>query len=265
MTPDISLAGMTIAYGMFLLVMLGTHFNKLQLEKDMIISTLRMSIQLILIGWILTYLFDMESWIIATLIFLLMVFFGAQTILERSGVRFPRIIFCLFCSLLLGTGTVLAIYLTLVLGTTPWYDPRIFIPLAGMIIGNSMNGSTIAVERFYSEVKERRRELETRAALGANAMEASMGIFKNAYRSSLLPTLASMTGMGIVFLPGLMTGQILGGTEPLLAIKYQITIMLAILASVALSGFIIISLERRFFFNHLDLPHDQFFSNKKTP
>ncbi len=262
MTVDISPLGMILAYVLFFLVFLLSHINRLEINRDLIISTVRMSLQLFLIGGILIYIFELESPLIITAVFLVMVFFGAWTIMERSGVTFLPIFFSLFFSLILGSGFVLIFYLLLVVGVSPWYDPQFFIPLAGMIIGNSMNGSTLAVERFFNGVRDNRLEIETRATLGANAREASLKIFKQAYRAALLPTLSSMTGMGIVFLPGMMTGQILGGTPPLIAIKYQITIMLGILASVALCSLLVLFFERRFLFSSLDLPRYHLFDKK---
>jgi len=261
-TIDIPISGMILAYILFFIVFFLSQVNRLQIDKDLIVSTLRMTVQLILVGLVLVYVFEWESPIIVTGIFLLMIFFGAWTIMERSGVAFFQIFISLLGSLFLGTGFVLLFFILFIVGVTPWYDPQFFIPLAGMIIGNSMNGSTLAVERFFNGVKEKRLEIETKAALGANAKEASLEIFKQAYKASLLPTLSSMTGMGIVFLPGMMTGQILGGTPPLIAIKYQITIMLAILASVALSSLMILFLERRFLFSSLDLPRYNLFKNQ---
>ncbi len=261
MTVDIPISGMIIAYILFFIVFFLSQINRLEITRDLVVSTLRMTLQLFLVGWVLVYVFEWESPIIITGIFLLMVFFGAWTIMERSGVSYFQIFLSLLCSLFLGTGFVLLFFLFFIVEVTPWYDPQFFIPLAGMIIGNSMNGSTLAVERFFTGVRDRKLEIETKAALGANAREASLEIFKQSYKASLLPTLSSMTGMGIVFLPGMMTGQILGGTPPLIAIKYQITIMLAILASVALSSLLILLLERRFLFSHLDLPRYNLIKN----
>ena len=254
MVVDIPLSGMILAYLLFFLVFFLSHSNRLELSRDLIISTVRMTLQLFLVGWVLIYAFEWESPLVATAIFLVMVFFGAWTIMERAGVSFPAIFISLFFALTLSTGFVLAFYLFFIIQDGPWYNPQYFIPLAGMIIGNSMNGSTLAVERFYNGVKEKKLEIETKVALGANTKEASLQIFRQAYKASLLPTLSSMTGMGLVFLPGMMTGQILGGAPPMVAIKYQITIMLAILGSVALSGFMVLFLERRLLFSNLHLP-----------
>jgi putative ABC transport system permease protein len=112
-----------------------------------------------------------------------------------------------------------------------------------------MTSCALVAERFHSEIYGKRPLIETSLALGATCREASIESFRTAYRAALLPTVASMTGMGIVHLPGMMTGQILSGTEPILAVKYQIAIVVAILASAALSTLIALHLIRGRLFN----------------
>ena len=211
-------------------------------------------------GFLLTYLFQIRLWIVMTLLFLIMVFFASQTIVKRTGISFKGVYRILYFSILLGGGSVFFFFIFVVVHNQPWYDPRYFIPLAGMIIGNSMNGSALALERFYDDIKKRRMEIETMISFGATAEEAAADAFRKAYRSALIPTLTSMTGMGIVFLPGMMTGQILGGSSPLTAIKYQMAIMAAILGSVSLTGFFILTLESRYFFDKFHLPKDDIFN-----
>ena len=132
---------------------------------------------------------------------------------------------------------------------SPWYDPRYLIPLAGMIIGNSMNGASLAAERLASEMRERREEIETALSLGASGRQASEPAVRNAFRAALMPTINTMAAMGIVSLPGMMTGQILSGTEPMVAVRYQIAIMCAITGSVAITAFLIVLQGYRHYFN----------------
>ena len=122
-----------------------------------------------------------------------------------------------------------------------------------------MNASALALERFYDSIQKRKKEIETLISFGATAGEASKDAFRKAYRSSLIPVLTNMTGMGIVFIPGMMTGQILGGSPPLIAIKYQIAIMAAILGSAAFTTYLILTMEHRFFFNKFHLIKEEMF------
>lgn len=256
---DISVWRLGLAYVLFVVVFFLAWWKRLGLMKDLVHSVVRMSLQLTLMGFILMYIFEIDLWYVITLIFLIMIFFATQTIVKRSGVSFRGVYQLLFLSILLGGGTILVFFILAVVHNRPWYDPRYFIPLAGMVIGNSMNGSALALERFYDDVKKRRREIETLVSFGATADEAARDSFRKAYRSSLVPVLTNMTGMGIVFLPGMMTGQILGGASPLTAIKYQMAVMGAILGSVGLTGFLILTLEYRHFFDKYHLPNEEIF------
>lgn len=257
---DISIWRLSLCYGLFFLVFLISWWKKLALSRDLLISVGRMTLQLVLMGLILTKIFQLQSWIIITLIYLLMIFFAMQNIIKRSGIVFPHIHWLLFISLLGGAGSVFIFFIVLIIGNQPWYDPRYFIPLGGMILGNSMNGSALALERFFDDVKVRRLEIETLISFGATGHEAAQTSFQKAYRAALLPMMLSMSGMGLVFLPGMMTGQILGGSLPITAIKYQIAIMSAILGSLAVTTYFILMLEYRQFFNKFHLIRDEIFS-----
>ena len=122
----------------------------------------------------------------------------------------------------------------IVIGVKPWYNP-VFIPIAGMIIGNSMTGVSLAVKNLLEAMAARKHVVEEALILGATPREASARIINQSFDSAIMPTINSMLGMGIIFLPGMMTGQILAGVSPTTAIAYQIGIMLGILGSVALS------------------------------
>ncbi|AHF98093.1 hypothetical protein DESACE_07130 [Desulfurella acetivorans A63] len=129
------------------------------------------------------------------------------------------------------------------------FEARYFIPLAGMIVGNSMNSTTIAIERFFSEIHQNKQYIEELLSLGATAREATIEFKQRAFRSSLMPQLASVSAMGIVSLPGMMTGQILSGVNPIEAVKYQMIILIAINTAICLSVYILLSFEQKKFFN----------------
>jgi putative ABC transport system permease protein len=117
-----------------------------------------------------------------------------------------------------------------------------------MIIGNSMNGATLAAERLTSEMHDRREEIETALCLGANARQAADPAVRAAFRAALIPTMNTMAATGIVALPGMMTGQILSGTEPMIAVRYQIAIMCAITGAVAITSFLLLQQGYRLYF-----------------
>ncbi|MDD4518958.1 MAG: ABC transporter permease, partial [Limnochordia bacterium] len=131
----------------------------------------------------------------------------------------------------------------------PWYLPQYFIPISGMIVGNSMTGAVLGTERMIRGFQQQRDLLEAALMLGATPYAASKHITNEAFLAAITPTVNSMIGMGIVSLPGMMTGQILSGTPPLTAIRYQIAIMLVILGSVSLTVYLLMWTGYKVFFN----------------
>lgn len=249
---QISLVRMAICYLLFLASFILIFHYRLRLGKDAIISTLRMSVQLVVAGFILKYVFEFNYWYIVLFLLMFMLFFGAQTIIGRTGIKIKKTFPFLFLSMLIGCGGTLIFFIFAVVRQSPWYDARYLIPLFGMIVGNSMNGCALAIDRYVTGIKENRDDVEAILSFGGTPFEATRDKYLKAFRSAVLPTFASMTGMGVVFLPGMMTGQILSGAQPLLAVKYQIAIMLAILASVVFSSFMILKFETGLLFNKRD-------------
>lgn len=258
---NISNSAMLISYSFFFLAIILTRLQKVRLSKDLFVSTLRMSIQLVLVGYALQFVFKFDQWFLIVIIFLFMVFFAAQTIYARVGIKLRGFFLLSFYSILASATTIMLVFTFFVITIDPWYEPRYFIPLVGMVIGNSMNGTALALERFFDDLRQNMKKVETMLALGATSKAASLPSLQKAYKASILPTISSMSGMGIVFLPGMMTGQIIGGSDPLLAIKYQIAIMLAILGAVTMSCFLILHLERKKLFDAYHLPIAELFAD----
>ena len=117
-----------------------------------------------------------------------------------------------------------------------------------MIIGNSMNAIAIALERLLGDLRERRAEVEMKLCLGADYKEASQDIVRNAMRSGMIPSINSLMGVGIVFIPGMMTGQILAGADPLIAIRYQIVVMVMLVGATAVGSLLVVLLVRKMCF-----------------
>ena len=149
----------------------------------------------------------------------------------------------------IGTLSSLFYFLIIVVRISPWYDPRYFIPIAGMLIGNSMTGISLGISTLIKGMTTQKDKVETALMLGATPKQASKEFIDSAFDSAILPTINSMLGMGIIFLPCIMTGQILSGTSPVVAIRYQIAIMLGILGSVSFTTILSLSLGYKTFFN----------------
>lgn len=231
---------LAFAYGLVLLAVGLARMNKIGQEGQMLWASLRMVFQLLAVGYLLHFLFTVKSPLPVIAILLVMGAFSLQVMGGRIKQKMPRFYQVVGVSLFIGCGGVTFLFCSVVVHYSPWYDPRYLIPLAGMIIGNSMNGASLAAERLGAEMRERREEIETALCLGANARQASKAALRNAYRAAIMPTANTMAAMGIVSLPGMMTGQILSGTEPMVAVRYQVAIMCAITGAVAITAYLIV-------------------------
>ncbi|MGJ0428353.1 ABC transporter permease [Methylobacter sp.] len=252
-TLDITLPRMALLYGLCLLPWLLLWLIGLRLSRDIGISILRMTVQLSLVGIYLKALFDINNLWLNGLWILLMLMVADLSILQRAGLK-ARYFFLATLTAIASSVIVSTAYLVmLVIQPALYYDARYIVPLAGMILGNCLQGNVIALERFYSALRKNEQEYETFLMLGATRWEAVRPYFRAAIKAALNPTIAGMATMGLVSLPGMMTGQILGGSEPWIAVKYQIAIMICIFASTAIASIINLRLSLNIAFDAFDV------------
>jgi putative ABC transport system permease protein len=192
----------------------------------------RMLIQLILIGYLLTYIFESRSPYLVVSILSVMLIAASMISLRPVQKRQTSLYLYAFISIMTGGVFTLFIVTNGVLELSFWYEPRILIPLAGMIFANSMNAVSIAAERFESEMDREAFFTQARAT---------------AYKAALIPIINALFAVGLVSLPGMMTGQILSGVDPLIAVRYQMMVMLMILGSAGISvGVYLVLLKKRY-------------------
>jgi putative ABC transport system permease protein len=247
---NLSLAQVAFAYAFILVVLALIKWRRLDRGREVIIACLRMTLQLMLMGYVLVYLFANPSPWLTVLVLGVMELFAFFTIINRFKGKM-RLSLKLVAGLSLGVGTLSCIvyFLLVVVQVAPWYDPQYVIPLAGMFIGNSMTGVALAVRSLLEGMATNKAVIEEALMLGAEPKMAVQNVINSTLEAAILPTINSMAGMGIVFLPGMMTGQILAGLSPTTAISYQIAIMLGILGSVAVAVIMTLLLGYRTFFN----------------
>ncbi|MBU1168331.1 MAG: iron export ABC transporter permease subunit FetB [Proteobacteria bacterium] len=221
----------------------------LKLEKDLLIGTVRTFVQLFILGYVLKFVFAMSNMFLVIGVFAFMIFFAAWTIYGRVKDKQIHFFFPVFVSMLLSFFLVAFLVTAVVVNVKPWWEPRYFIPLGGMVIGNSMNAIAIAIERLIGDLKSKRGEIEMKLCLGADSREASKLLLQKAMQAGMIPSINSMMAVGMVFIPGMMTGQILSGSDPLIAIKYQIVVMIMLTGSTALGTLITVLLVRNRCFN----------------
>jgi putative ABC transport system permease protein len=150
--------------------------------------------------------------------------------------------------MLLASGVTLAYVTQVMLRVHPWYAPRYLIPLFGMIVGNAMTAAALAAERLASEMESRRGEVEAYLALGATPARAAAEPARRALTAALIPSVNGLMVVGLVQLPGMMTGQILAGQSPLLAVRYQIVVVFMLAGATAMTATMVVLWYRRTFF-----------------
>ncbi|MDM5200564.1 iron export ABC transporter permease subunit FetB [Fictibacillus enclensis] len=247
---DISLWQLLSAYLFIVVLTVIVKWRGIAREKEIIIGTLRMTIQLVLAGYILTYVFKHPHPLLTLFIFVLMEIFAIYNVFKRIKYDLSSSLKKVIAvSMTVGTLVSLLFFNYVVIQFSPWFEPRYVIPIAGMIIGNAMTGITLGVNHLVEGMNKQKRMVEAALMLGATPKAASKELVDRAFDSAILPTINSMVGMGIVFLPGMMTGQILSGITPLTAIEYQIAIMLGIAGSVSFSVILFVQYGYRTFFN----------------
>ena len=192
----------------------------------------RMIIQLILIGYVLTYIFASDSPYLVILILSVMLVAASIIALRPLQERHTSLYLNAFISIFLGGVFTLIMVVFGVLDLNPWYEPKFLIPIAGMIFANSMNAVSLVAERFESELERKNSYIDARAI---------------AYKAALIPIVNALFAVGLVSLPGMMTGQILSGVDPLVAVRYQMMVMLMILGSAGISVAIYLVLLKKNF------------------
>lgn len=228
----ISLTAQDLAIASLLVILLAFLSFRLSLgiSRKLLMAALRTTAQLLLIGVVLKLLFSNVhlGWVV--LMSLIMLLAAGRIVMERQERRFMGWwgygVGTL--SMFLSSFVVTLITLLVILRPEPWYQPQYAIPLLGMMLGNTMNGVALALERLTSSVVQQRGVIEARLIQGHTWQEAIAVIRRDSMRVGMLPMLNAMAAAGVVSLPGMMTGQILAGAEPMEAVKYQILIMFII-------------------------------------
>ena len=223
---DISWWGLVVSLLFVLLAGASSLALHLGLEKDLFWGTVRTVTQLYLMAFVLRYVFLLDQWYLVLAVFAVMIVFATHVVKGRVKEKKVAIYLPTLVSMLLSYMVVTVIVVAVIVQAHPWYAPKYFIPLGGMVIGNSMSAIAVAMERLLADLRRRRAEVELHLCLGANATQASAQLFRASIRAGMTPSITSMMGVGIVWIPGMMTGQIIAGSDPLLAVKYQIMVML---------------------------------------
>lgn len=252
MTPGyISLSNLQVTTAGLLILLSGFLglYLRLNITKPLYIGSLRTTLQLFAMGFLLQWIFKTESSLAVFLMMAAMTLVAAWTSTSRSARPFPGILVNSVTAIWFSSWSLLLFATTLVFKIPTWSDPQYVIPLLGMILGNSLNGICLAIDRFTEELFSKKEQVETDLCLGANSWEAARPALITAIRTGTLPIINSMMVAGLVSLPGMMTGQLIAGVSPLEAVKYQIVIMFLIATSTVMGTLIVSLLGYRRLFN----------------
>jgi putative ABC transport system permease protein len=224
--------------GLLLCLNAGISFGfRLGLERTLLIAAARMVVQLGAVGFILKFVFEQQSAPLTVLIAGIMILVASWDIFWRQSHRIGEAWqhWGLGAGTLLFSGLVGTLYaVTLIIATDPWWSPRTFLPILGMVLGNALTGISLVLDTMTTASRRERAAIEAHLALGATRLEAMHNVLAGALRTAMIPIVNAMAAAGVVSLPGMMTGQILAGADPVEAAKYQIMILCVIAGTTAL-------------------------------
>lgn len=233
---ELSWLDLTLAAGLILIAFGLCRWQSTGLGRDVVVGAIRAVVQLVLVGYVLVYIFGLDRWYLVVAALVVMLVVATKTAVDRQDNRSRELFGIVGVAMLIGSGLTLVYVGAVVVRMEPWYNPRYLIPLFGMIVGNSMNAAALGAERLAGEVVARRAEIEAYLALGAHPVRATHDAVRRAIRASMIPMVNSLMVVGIVALPGMMTGQIIAGASPLTAVRYQIVVMFMLMSAVAVTG-----------------------------
>lgn len=231
MSTDISILSLSLILLMLIPIFIINHLLKLKINRELLISTIRMLIQLAFVGLYLQFIFKLNNPIINILYLLIMIVIASMHSIKSSSLKLKPLFVPIFISVAIPQILVLLSFNLLIAGFDQLFNAKFIIPVGGMLLGNCLNGNIIALNSFYEGIKDDEKRYNYTLILGASHNQAMLPYLRRSIYRAINPTLASMATTGLVAIPGMMTGQILAGSLPLTAIKYQIAIMLSILTA----------------------------------
>lgn len=263
-TIDISIYSLLLVFLLLAVPVILSRVYRLGLIKPLLSSAGRMTIQLMLIGMFLKYLFLWNNTFINLSWLMVMILVAVFSAIRGSSMKASKILMPVFISFALATLSVIFYINIFVIRLDHVFDARYLVVLGGMLLGNSLRGNIVGIDTFYKSLRKDAKKYQYVLSLGASHHEAVQAYMKESIRLALKPTIASMATIGIVALPGMMTGVILGGASPEVAIKYQIMIMISIVVSTIISVLLTILMTARVCFTKYGTLKGDIFTGNRT-
>lgn len=257
---DISLLSLSGFLFFLIPVLVISHVFRLGITRPVLTGTLRMCLQLSFVGIYLEVLFRLNAPVLNLAYLFIMVTIACYTVLRASRLKFKVFFIPLFGALVLPFTLILFFFDQVIVQVSSLFDARYLIPIGGMLLGNCLRSLIIGLDSFYSGIKAGEKEYLFTLSLYNSQLQALMPWVRKAIRASVTPTIASMASIGLVSLPGMMTGQILGGSIPMVAIKYQIAIMAAIFYTEFFSILLVLLFSLQWGFNKMNVLNPEIFN-----
>lgn len=240
-----SIISLIIASCLMIIPITISYKEKLGLEKEIIISILRAVVQLVAVGYILDIIFGMNNKVAIMILVLIMCVNASLNIIKR-GKDIKNVFIISFISIF--TGSMVTLFILVLSGVIRFTSDEI-IPITGMIISNAMVAIALSYKSLTTSFEMRRAEVEAKLSLGASIKESSKDILRESIKVAIIPTIDSAKTLGIVSLPGMMTGLILGGASPITAVKFQIMVTFMIISSSSIATLMSTYLAYKSFYN----------------
>ncbi len=260
--PDIGLARLALAWLMALIPVAAIMWYRLPMLSRSLVALLRMAVQLLFVGLYLTVVFELDRPWLTVLWLIAMIAVADLSVIRGCGLRLARVGPVLFLALLAGTLLPLLYFTGIVLARPNTFEAQYAIPLGGMVLGNCLRVDIVGLNRFFSSLREQQKPFLAALAQGATLAEAVRPYVRKAFEAALAPTVAMIATIGLVSLPGMMTGVILAGFDPIRAVKYQAVIVLAIFAGAALTLLLAFRLALRIAFDPYGLLDEGIFRGR---
>jgi len=236
MAEILNIQQFAVVYILLVIILVIMKKCKINQSKLVIVASLRMTVQLALAGLILTYIFDNPHPLFTVAYLIVITGFSINMILSKHKTLNKKFKLIISISLATTGMAILAFYIIAVLGDN-FFNPQLAIPLSGMIMGNAVSGVALGMKTFKENLSTKRNQIDTLINMGVTPQKTLLPLINQAIETATLPTIITMTSMGIIKLPGMMTGQMIAGAVPMTAILYQISVIIAIAAVTCLSVF----------------------------
>ncbi len=262
---DIGIYELLLSFLILILPVAFLFYYKIRIIKSVLISVVRMVLQLSLVAVYLEWIFELNNAWVNSLWVLIMILVGVFTTIQRAYLNWKYFIFPLFISGLTSIVIIDAFFLGFIIRLDYVFDAQYFIPITGMVLGNALNHNIIGLRVYFRDLSEKSGLYQFLLTNTGGNMKLTMRPFlSESVNQALNPLIANISVMGLISLPGMMTGQLLGGSSPAIAIKYQIMIVLAIFVGCSINLFLSIMLSNRFVFDeYQNLKVEKVFPNKK--